>query len=183
MISGNQSGSRPLSTDILVEDAVKCLEVWWCSNFSCRKSIEERINKARGAFFAHGQLGAFHGLLNPLSSRSLIESCVIPVLVYGTESWCLNETLLSKLESFQAQLGKRVLKLTKFTANNIPHMAPHWPSMRCCCLFAKLSFLYRICCEGEGSLRDQVFTSLAALDVESICLIKQCLFFGTPLWF
>ena len=71
------------------EDAVKCLGVWWCSNFSSRKSIEERINKARGAFFAHGQLGAFHGLLNPLSSRSFIESCVIPVLMYGAESWCL----------------------------------------------------------------------------------------------
>ena len=153
VISGNQSVSRLLSTDIPVEDAVKCLGVWWCSNFSSRESIEERINKARGAFFAHGQLGAFHGLLNQLSSRSLIESCVIPVLMYGTESWYLNETLLSKLESFQAQLGKRVLKITKF--NN---MALHWPSMRCRCLCAKLSFLYRICCGGEGSLWDQVFT-------------------------
>ena len=91
-----------------------------------------------------------------------------------------NETLLSKLESFQAQLGTRVLKLTKFTANNIPFMALHWPSMKCHCLCAKLSFLYRICCEGEGSLRDQVFTSLAASDVESICLIKQYRFLEHP---
>ena len=50
VISGNQSGSRPHSTDIPVEDAVKCLGVWWCSNFSSQKSIEERINKAHGAF-------------------------------------------------------------------------------------------------------------------------------------
>ena len=113
MIFGNHSGSRPLSTDIPVEDAVKCLGVWWCSNFSSRKSIKERINKACGAFFAHGELGAFHGLLNPLSSRSLIESCVIPVLMYGAESWCLNKTLLSKLKSFQAQLGKRVFETNK----------------------------------------------------------------------
>ena len=56
-----------------------------CSNSSSQKSIEERINKARGAFFAHGQLGVFHGLLNPLSP-SLIESCVIPVLMYSEES-------------------------------------------------------------------------------------------------
>ena len=115
-----------------------------------------------------------------LSSRNLIESCVIPVLMYSAESWCLNKTLLSKLESFQTQLGKRVLKLTKFTANNIPLMALHWPSMRCCCLCAKLSFLYRICCKGEDSLRDQVFTSLAASDVESICLIKQWHFLEHP---
>ena len=81
--------------------------MWWSSNGSSHKSIEERINKARGAFFAHGQLGSFHGQLNPLSSRSLIESCVIPVLMYGSEFWRLNTTLLSRLESFHAELGKR----------------------------------------------------------------------------
>ena len=70
------------------------------------KSVEERICKAHGAFFAHGELGAFHGQLNPLSSRSLVETCVMPVLMYGSESWCLNASLLSKLESFQAEVGK-----------------------------------------------------------------------------
>ena len=83
-----------------------CLGVWWCSNFTSRKSIEDRICKAHGAFFAHRELGAFHGQLNPLSSRSLVETCVMPVLMYGSESWCLNASLLSKLESFQAEVGK-----------------------------------------------------------------------------
>ena len=93
-----------------VENSVKCLGVWWSSNGSSHKSIEERINKARGAFFAHGQLygqlGALHGQLNPLTSRSLIESCVMPVLMYRSEFWHLNITLLSRLECFQAELGK-----------------------------------------------------------------------------
>ena len=68
-----------------VENSVKCLGVWWSSSGSSHKSIEEHISKAHGAFFAHGQLGSFHGQLNPLSSRSLIESCVMPVLIYGSE--------------------------------------------------------------------------------------------------
>ena len=72
-------------------------------------SIDERIHKAQAAFFSHGELGVFHGQLNPLSSRSLVESCVIPVLMYGSESWTLNKTLLNKLESFQAEVGKRIL--------------------------------------------------------------------------
>jgi len=61
------------------------------------------MTKANRMFFAHGDLGAFHG------SRSLV---VIPVLMYGAEFWSLNSTLFSKLESFQAQLqlGKRILK-------------------------------------------------------------------------
>jgi len=110
-----------------VENEVKCLGIWWTSDSLCCKSIDERC-------FAHGDLGAFHGLLNPLPSRSLVEACVISVLMYGAKFWSLNSILFSKLESFQAQLGKRILKLPKYTANNIPLLALQWPSMRCCCL-------------------------------------------------
>ena len=83
----------------------------------------ERIGKTRSAFFSYGELGAFHGLLNPLSSRSLIECCIIPVLMYGSESWILNSTLLVKLELFQVELDKRILKLPKYTSNTIPLLA------------------------------------------------------------
>ena len=93
-------------TLLTVESSVKCLGMWWDPSLSSKTSIMERINKVRSAFFSHW---AFHGLLNPLSSRSLIECCIIPVLMYGSESWVLNSTLLSKLESFQAELGKRIL--------------------------------------------------------------------------
>ena len=92
-----------------------------------KTSIMERINKPRSAFFSRGELGAFHGLLNPLSSHSLIECCIIPVLMYVSESWVLNSTLLSKLESFQAELGKRMLKLPKHTSNTIPLLVLNWP--------------------------------------------------------
>ena len=84
-------------TCLPVEKSVKCLGVWWDSVSSSKKSVTERIQKSRAAFFSHGQLGAFHGLLNPLSSRSLVECCILPVLMYGSESWILNSTLLSIL--------------------------------------------------------------------------------------
>ena len=44
--------------------------------------------------------------LNPLSS---IEACIIPVLMYGSESWILNSSLLATLKSFQSEIGKRTL--------------------------------------------------------------------------
>ena len=56
---------------------VKCLGIWWTSDSSCCKSIDERMTKANGTFFTHGDLGAFHGLLNALSSTSLVETCII----------------------------------------------------------------------------------------------------------
>ena len=69
-----------------VEKSVNCLGVWWDNSASSHACIKERIQKARAAFFSNGQLGAFRGLPNPLSSRSIVESCILPVLLYGSEN-------------------------------------------------------------------------------------------------
>ena len=94
---------------VSVVNSARCLGAWWTSNLSCSKWIDANI-KDRGAFFARGS-GVFHGTLNPLSSRSIVETCVMPTLLYGAESWILNATLLQKLESFQAEIAKRILRL------------------------------------------------------------------------
>ena len=94
----------------------------------------KNVSVKHAVFFTNGDLGAFHGLLNPLSSRSLVESCVIPVLMFGAEAWCCNASLLSKLESFQSEIGKKILRFPKFTANQVPLLALNWPTMRCHCL-------------------------------------------------
>ena len=123
------SGITIGDTCLPIEHSVKCLGIWWDSSLSSKTSVSERIKKARAAFFSHGQLGAFHGLLNPLSSRSIVESCILPVLMYGSESWVLNTTLLLTLESFQAEVGKCILRLPKFTSNNIPLLVLNWLSV------------------------------------------------------
>ena len=155
----------PLSLDVNnevslpVEKSVKCLGVWWdTTSLSSRMSVTERIQKARAAFFAHGQLGAFHGLLNPLSSRSIIESCILPVLLYGSETWVLNSSLLNLLESFQAELGRRILKLPKFASNTVPLLVLNWPSMcaRLLCNSSPSSFGY--------AMEDQLPSALKFLE-------------------
>ena len=102
---------------IPISHSARCLGAWWTSNLSSYKWITVNINKARGAFFSRGS-GTFHSTLNPLSSRSIIECCVLPTLLYVAESWILNTTLLMKLKSFQGEIGKRILRLPKFAANN-----------------------------------------------------------------
>ena len=175
VIAGRDGTDPPPSVAGLpVVQSVKCLGVWWCSNSTSRKSVEEHICKARRAFFANGDLGAFHGLLNPLSSRSLVESCVLPVLMYGAKTWCVNASLLSKLESFQSEIGKKILRLPKFTANQVPLLALNWPTMRCRCLCAKLSFLHKIHSSEQSTLSTEVFNTLTFSSVESTLLINQC---------
>ena len=92
-----------------------------------------------------------------------------------SESWILDNGLLAKLESFQAELAKRILCLHKYTANNIACMALHWPSMRARILIIKLKFLHKIIV-GDLSLSARTFRSLAVTDVESLLLVRQCRF-------
>ena len=143
-------------------------------SLSCSRWIEGNIEKARRAFFARGS-GVFHGTLNPLSSRNIVEHCVVPCLLFGAESWILNASLLQKLESFQAELAKRILRLHSRTANNTAPMALQWPSVRACILIIKLSYLLKVI-RGDLSLSARVFCSLVASDVESLIIIRQCRF-------
>ena len=90
-------------------------------------------------------------------------------------------TPLNPIESFQAELRKRILKLPKFTSNNIPLLTLNWPSMCARILCSKLSFLHRIYHVQNTSLSSQVFNSIAASDVMSMSLVKQCKFLEAKL--
>ena len=125
----NRTSIKANSIEIPISQSARCLGAWWSTSLTSKKWIEVNIKKARGAFFSRGS-GIFHGTLNPLSSRSIIECCVLPILLYGAESWILNSSLLTKLESFQAEIGKRILRLPKSSANNIVRLALQWPSIR-----------------------------------------------------
>ena len=42
----------------------------------------------------------FQGDTSPLSSKEVIESCVMPVLLYGSENWIMTDALMEGLEAF-----------------------------------------------------------------------------------
>ena len=97
---------------------------------------------------------------------------MLPCLLFGAETWVLNSTLLQKLESFQAELAKRILRLT---SNNTARMALQWPSVRARIPIIKLCFLLKVV-NSDISLSARVFRSLAASDVESLFITRQCRF-------
>ena len=55
------------------------------------------------------QDSTFQGDLSPLSTRSIIEFCVMSVLLYGCENWIVSDSCLKQLESFLSELAKRAL--------------------------------------------------------------------------
>ena len=70
--------------------------------------------KARKSFFAYGSMGLFQGDLSPLSGRSVVDTCILPILLYGAENWCLAQSSIQMLDTFLGKLSKRLLKLPRW---------------------------------------------------------------------
>ena len=154
-------------------DVGKCLGYWWKGDLSASRSVEENIKKARRAFFHFGSIGVFQGDISPLSSREVMESCVMPVLLYGSENWILTEALMERLDAFQGELAKRVLKWPKHHSNTAAFATLDVPTMKCSVLVRKLGFLQRVMGSDTDSLSGCVVLALCN-EVDSICLVREC---------
>ena len=153
----------------------KCLGYWRKSNLGSAKSVEANIEKARKAFFAAGAIGAYQGTLNPLSSISLFNTCVVPTLLYGSENWILTEQTIARLETFQSQMDKRILKIPKhYNANLLSRVTLQLPSMRVQILIRKLHFLAHLLTSNDYTLGPTTFRILAMCNVDDISLVQQC---------
>ncbi len=74
--------------------------------------------KARRAFFHYWSIGVIQGEISPISSRTILETCVMPILLYGSENWIMTDQgLVDRLEAFQGELAKRVLRWPKHHSN------------------------------------------------------------------
>ena len=135
--------------------------------------MEENIQNARCVFFHFGSIRVFQGDISPLSSKEVIESYVMPMLPYGSENWILTEALMERLEAFQGELVKRVLKLPKHHSNTAAITALDTPAMKCRVLVSKLGFLMRVMLRNTDSLSGCVVLALCN-EVDSICLVREC---------
>jgi len=67
--------------------------------------------------------------------------------MYGSENWILNVTTTALLESFLAEMAKRILKLPKWASNSVVNVMMGWPTMKARILVRKLGFLLRLVSE------------------------------------
>ena len=111
--------------------------------------------------------------MNPLTGRSLFETFVVSTMLYGCETWILSESHFDILESFQAEIGKRILGVSKYYSNTSTLIGLHWPSVKARVLIRKLTFLAKLL-ERDDVLSSCVFRTLASTDVYEISLVQQC---------
>ena len=134
--------------------------------------MEENIKKARRAFFHYGALGSFQGDLSPLSTGSIIQTCVMPVLLYGSENWVLSDKSITQLQSFLGEMAKRALKWPRHFSNTAALMVMGMESIQCSLLIRKLCFLKRHLCRDTDAVGPLSIGCLMD-DPESTCLIKS----------
>ena len=115
-------------------------------------------------------MGAFQGQLNPVSTRSIYETCVVPVLLFGSEIWILTDSMLHQLESFQGEIGRRMLKLSKYHSTLSTRLALKWPSITARIFIRKLSLLSKVCQEGNN-IGNKIFSSF---NQDSLRLTQEC---------
>ena len=102
---------------------VKCLGYWWSRDLLSNRSVEENIEKARECFFqVQYSRVSFQGDINPLSTKSVIDTCVISVLLYGCDNWILMEKSVQLLESFLGWMAKRALKWPQHLSQPLLHL-------------------------------------------------------------
>ena len=86
----------------------------------------------------------------------------------------MGPTLISKLEKLQSEIGKRILKLSKFHADLAPIIGLHLPSIKALIAIRKLRFLAKLLKSEQDDLASRVFRTLSADNVHSISLVEQC---------
>ena len=159
----------------------KYLGYLWHKSLSTRPAVEQNIAKARRQFFALGSTGCYLGQSNPLSARTVVETCVLPTLCYGAENWILDDISLDLLNRFQSKLGKRILRLSRFHSHLAPLLALSWPSMAARIHLLKLGFLCHLLSSEHDTLASRTFRTLASQDIYSLSVVQQCIFLDSKL--
>ncbi len=176
----NISSEDPVISVPILSQA-KCLGYLWSKSLSARAAVEENIAKAHRKFFALGSKGCYLGRSNPLSAKTIVETCVMPGLLYGAENWILGDPSLNRLESFHSVNGRRILKLSRFHSQLSVLVGLSWPSMSARVLLLKLSFLYRVLSSERNYLATRMFRTLASQDIYAIGIVQQCMSLGSKL--
>ena len=100
--------------------------------------------------------------------------CVIPIILYGCDTWLLNSTTLLLLYQFQNEIGRRILKLQKNASGKVTRLCLNFKSMACRILLRKLSFLGKLLESRQRTISSAIFTSATISDPSEVSIVQQC---------
>ena len=154
-----------VGSPIAVVPQAKCLGYTWNRSLSAKPAVKDNIARQ---FFALGSTGCYLGHSNPHCHLC----CGILRFSHSPPwSWILNEESIKLLENLQAEIGRRILQLSKKHSRLTVLLAMSWPSMKARVLSQKIGFLCRaLSSESE---------TIAMIEDTTHSSITGCVQFGT----
>jgi hypothetical protein len=86
----------------------------------------------------------------------------------------LDSTSLNTLESFQHEIGCRILRVPKFYSKLAVRIGLHWPTVATRILIRKFSFLSKLLSGTKDTISRRVFSSLAMENLYETSIVQQC---------
>ena len=91
---------------------------------------------------------------------------------YGSETWLLDSSIIKVLESFQCEIGRRIIRLPKHHSKTVVRLGLQWPSVSTRILIRKLTFLAKLLSSTDDKISGRIFTSLAIVDVYNVGIVE-----------
>ena len=89
--------------------------------------------------------------------------------------------MISTIEQFQGDLGKKIVNVPKHHANLVPLVALQWPTMRLQILHWMLGFFWHLLHPKKRSICVEAFESLREKNVVPL-VVQQCKLLKQPMW-
>ena len=86
-------------------------------------------------------------------------------MLYGAENRILDEASLNLLEGFQAELGRRFLKFSKYNTRLSTLIGLSWPTMKVRLLKQKLRILGKLLSDERDNIATRIFLTIASQNV------------------
>ena len=69
-------------------------------------AIQIHVQKAGKAYIQCGNIYTFQGKLSPIACCSIVETCVLPILLYIVENWVLSSESIQVIDSFHGEIAE-----------------------------------------------------------------------------
>ncbi len=151
VFKGDKRPNMPNTPVKLGEDAVEQTEK--CSHlgipmYTTEKCedvvITERINACRKCFFAIEGIGSGGRGFDPTTLSTLYLAICLPKLIYGMETWKINDKNRDRLENFHNDMGRRVQKLPPLSARPVNYALLGWKCIQATIDKNRLVFLVQL---------------------------------------
>ena len=175
-----QGNGHPALTQTAYRKHISCQD----AIFATQEAIVHTLQEGRVAYlFLYDLEKAFDSIEHSLLLQSLYQASIngkawrFIKVCYGNLTV---EACLELLESFQAEIGRRIFKLSKFHSQLSVCIGLSWPSITSRILMQKLSFLCRLLTSDDDSITTRTFSTFSQ-NAYNLSLVKQCIFLDSKL--